>query len=103
MHHLQFRKTQARGIPGYIHVWYGRVVIILGVVNGGLGLKLAHKANKYLIAYGVVAGVVGIIYIGTIVLTGMKKRKAGGAKVRGEDSVASGSQHEVKQDVAFVG
>lgn len=33
------------------------------IVNGGLGLKLAANTKNGEIAYGVVAGVVGLIYI----------------------------------------
>lgn len=36
----------------------------LGVINGGLGLQLAREENGLVIAYGVVAGVVYLAYIG---------------------------------------
>jgi hypothetical protein len=53
-------------------MWYGRILIILGVINGGLGLKLAGNSKKGEIAYGVVAGVMLVIYIATAVLTSTK-------------------------------
>lgn len=37
--------------------------MILGVVNGGKGLQLAANSKGGEIAYGVVAGVVGLVYI----------------------------------------
>lgn len=37
--------------------------MILAVINGGLGLKLAANSKNGKIAYGVVAGVVGLAYI----------------------------------------
>ncbi len=37
--------------------------MLLAVVNGGLGLKLANNTKNGEIAYGVVAGVIGLIYI----------------------------------------
>ena len=36
MHHRQFKKTQQKTKMAPIHVWLGRLIIILGVVNGFL-------------------------------------------------------------------
>jgi hypothetical protein len=38
--------------------------MVLGVVNGGLGLKLARESDGYIIAYGVVSGLVFLAYFG---------------------------------------
>ncbi|KAH8799435.1 hypothetical protein F5884DRAFT_686768 [Xylogone sp. PMI_703] len=62
IHHSQFKKVQRRGISGHIHIWYGRILIILAIVNGGLGLQLAAEGHAGKIAYSVVAGVVALIY-----------------------------------------
>jgi hypothetical protein len=41
--------------------------MILGIVNGGFGLKLAGQTSEiWIIAYGVVAGVLIMAYIGSI-------------------------------------
>jgi hypothetical protein len=42
------------------------VIVLLGIVNGGLGLQLAANTTAGEIAYGVVAGVVGLGYITTV-------------------------------------
>lgn len=49
----------------HIHVWYGRALIIIGIVNGGLGLEMSGKTNggAYMIAYCVVAGVMMTAYL----------------------------------------
>lgn len=64
LHHRHYLKTQARGLVSYVHIWYGRVLIVLGVINGGLGLQLARESDGYIIAYGTVSGVVFFCYIG---------------------------------------
>ena len=57
----------------YGHVFTGRAGIILGMVNGGLGLHLADARRSYLIAYGVIAGLMGLIYIGAIAFGELKR------------------------------
>lgn len=43
-------------------------MIILAIVNGGLGLSLAANTHGGEIAYGVVAGVIGVVYIAAVVI-----------------------------------
>jgi sulfite exporter TauE/SafE len=43
--HRNFQKT---GLPSFytaLHVWYGRILILLGMINGGLGLQLANNTS----------------------------------------------------------
>lgn len=40
--------------------------MILAVINGGLGLRLADNTDGGKIAYGVVAGVMGVAYIAAV-------------------------------------
>lgn len=66
--HIHFRRTGGRLFISYIHRWFGRIMIILGVVNGGLGLLLSKNMGDdaetgATVAYSVVAGIVGTIYI----------------------------------------
>ena len=48
--------------------------MILAVINGGLGLKLANNTKGGEIAYGVVAGVVALLY--TAAVLARRKNKA---------------------------
>jgi hypothetical protein len=51
-------------------------------VNGGLGLRLAANARRCEIGYAVLAGVVGVLWVG-LVLGGVGRgKKAGGRVVR---------------------
>jgi hypothetical protein len=48
---------------GFAHRWLGRCLVALGIVNSGLGLKLARNAKGGEITYGIVAGLVGVTYL----------------------------------------
>src|ERR1700744_3302120 len=43
--HRQFLRTGVRSIYSSLHVWDGRVLICLGIINGGLGLQLAKNST----------------------------------------------------------
>ncbi|KAK1142236.1 DOMON domain-containing protein frrs1L [Aspergillus melleus] len=73
IHHFRFRKTQRPGKWTRLHVWYGRVLILLGIINGGLGLELAANTTGGEIAYGVVGGVFGVALLLVAVLVEAKK------------------------------
>ena len=74
-HHSEYKKKQRRTVISHLHIWIGRLAIILGVVNGGLGFKLVGDVKDgYKIAYGVVAGIIGLAYL-TVIVFGEAKRK----------------------------
>ncbi|KAI9040171.1 cytochrome b561 domain-containing protein [Aspergillus affinis] len=73
IHHFRFRKARAPGKWTRLHVWYGRVLILLGIINGGLGLKLVKNTPGGEIAYGVVGGVFGAALLLVTVLVEKKK------------------------------
>lgn len=62
-HHRQYLKTHGRGAVSYVHIWFGRILMLLGVINGGLGLQLSQERNSLVIAYSVVAGVIFACYL----------------------------------------
>lgn len=68
LHHRVYQKVQKRTFWSYAHIFTGRIGIILGVINGGLGLRLASASRSSIIAYGVLAGLMGVAYIGAIVI-----------------------------------
>ena len=61
-----FKKHHRRTIWSHVHIWLGRTAILLGIVNGGLGLELADNTSAGMIAYAVVAAIAGITYIAAI-------------------------------------
>lgn len=77
LQHRYFRKTGGKGLFGYMHRWFGRTLIVLGVINGGLGFQLSGigsgNPKGAVISYGVVAGVIAIAYV--MVIMFIKKRQ----------------------------
>jgi hypothetical protein len=65
-------KKPGRTILTRLHIWIGRTLILLGVVNGGLGMRLAagtpfntpSATLKAEVAYGVLAGLMFLLYAG---------------------------------------
>jgi len=53
--------------------------MLCGIINGGLGLQLAANTKKGEIAYGVVAGVMAVVYM---VLVGVKRKGGPTAEAR---------------------
>jgi hypothetical protein len=67
IHHWVYVRKKTRTALAPVHVWLGRILILLGMVNGGLGLRLADNTHGGKIAYGVVAGVCGTMYLAWVV------------------------------------
>jgi hypothetical protein len=78
---IKFREVADAKRPGRTtitryHLWIGRILIILGVINGGMGIRLASgtpfqtesTTRKAEIAYGVLAGLVFLLFAGVSVV-----------------------------------
>jgi hypothetical protein len=67
LQHIHFRRTGDKSMFGYGHRWLGRTMIVLGMINGGLGFWWVGSGTRSLraglIVYAVVAGVVFLVYI----------------------------------------
>jgi hypothetical protein len=61
-HHTLFRMKGRRTWVTMAHVWFGRLCIILGVVNGGLGLKLP-SVNASSFAIAIYAGGASLMFM----------------------------------------
>lgn len=94
LHHLQYVKTQRRGAFSYVHIWYGRGLMILGIVNGGLGLQAANPSTRFIVAYSVIAGITSIIYTASITVGMSKRRKQSAEKRTDSPSVSDGGRQQ---------
>jgi hypothetical protein len=80
LQHLHFRNTGTRSGMGVGHQWLGRIVIIIGVVNGGLGMRQSGPVgdgwvpNYAPIVYSTVAAVVFLIYVAVVMGTALRKK-----------------------------
>ncbi|KAL4730436.1 hypothetical protein ACLX1H_002470 [Fusarium chlamydosporum] len=79
MHHRYFLSHGKRGIISHVHIWYGRALIIIGIVNGGLGLQLANSSRAFIIVYSVIAGLAALAWLGAI-FVGERRRSASRVK-----------------------
>ncbi|KAK3336547.1 putative carbohydrate binding protein [Cercophora scortea] len=62
LHHRHYVAHQRRGVVSHVHIWYGRVLMVLGVVAGGLGLELSNAKTPVIVAYSVVSAIVFLVY-----------------------------------------
>ncbi|KAE9982612.1 hypothetical protein EG328_010743 [Venturia inaequalis] len=76
LHHLGFKKTGGRSFVSYLHLWLGRLLITLGIINGGLGLMFARNVRRRTyIAYGVVAGFFWLMWVLAACIGAFRRRK----------------------------
>ncbi|KAI9820257.1 MAG: hypothetical protein M1827_005879 [Pycnora praestabilis] len=100
VHHQIYKKEHRRTVWAWAHIWWGRALIILGVINGGLGLQLSGNTVKGEIAYGVLAGIMFVVYVGVILMAYLRPKNdqegETGEKIGGSHSPAN-SQAEVME------
>ncbi|KAF1985264.1 iron reductase domain protein [Aulographum hederae CBS 113979] len=73
IHHKLFKQYQRRTFWSHAHLWLGRSIIVLGIINGGLGLKVAGNSRSGEIAYGVVAAIMFLAYAASAVYGELKR------------------------------
>ncbi|KAK0302606.1 hypothetical protein LTR82_017817 [Friedmanniomyces endolithicus] len=81
IHHIIYKQVERRTAWSYTHIFTGRIGIVLGMINGGLGLQLANANKSYITAYGVCAGLMGAVYISAIVFGEVKHGKESSNKL----------------------
>ncbi|KAL4961892.1 cytochrome and DOMON domain-containing protein [Aspergillus stella-maris] len=98
LQHLHFRRTGGKSIFAVLHRWHGRLAIILGVVTGGLGFRLAgigenpNAPRSAVIAYSVIAGVMGLLYVAVQVLRGVRENAGGSRGLNGREKSANSTE-----------
>lgn len=75
LHHRNFKAVQKRTLPSYLHLWNGRVAILLGIVNGGLGLQVAGARDTAKLAYTIVAAIFGGTWVVLALLSEFRGRR----------------------------
>ncbi|KAI2085789.1 hypothetical protein LOZ12_006346, partial [Ophidiomyces ophidiicola] len=88
LQHLHFRKTGGRSTFGIFHRWGGRIFLVLGIVNGGLGFKYSGLgqpgvARPGAIAYAVFSALIAFVYTGFILIKTMRPQNK--VNVRSEE------------------
>lgn len=93
IHHSQFKKFHRRQIWSHLHLWNGRILIPVGIINGGLGLRIAGASRQVKTAYAAVAGVLGGVWILVAVFSEVRRRRA--AK---QEAALQASRQENRRD-----
>jgi len=94
VHHLFFKRLGRRQVWSHLHLWNGRVFITLGIVNGGLGLKIAKESNGLKVGYAIVAAIMWVLFVLVGVYGEVKRRRANQAVVRNGRRARSDSSTE---------
>ncbi|CCX05204.1 hypothetical protein FPQ18DRAFT_107195 [Pyronema domesticum] len=70
LHHAEYQRTGKRSVWSHMHIWTGRSVIFLAIINGGIGLgpRLANASAGQIAAYSIVVVVVIGGYVGMYLL-----------------------------------
>ncbi|KAI9786139.1 MAG: hypothetical protein M1839_007549 [Geoglossum umbratile] len=78
-HHAMFRQYGRKTFMTHIHVWWGRLILLLAVANGALGLKLGKSIRGGMeaatITYSVIAAVIGTLYISVLLFFAWRKSR----------------------------
>ncbi|KAL8791639.1 MAG: hypothetical protein Q9195_005788 [Heterodermia aff. obscurata] len=77
VHHIIYKKRLSRTAWATAHVWYGRVLLTLGIINGGLGLRLSDNTKGGEIAYGVIAGLLWLLWMVVVVFSYANRGSSG--------------------------
>lgn len=82
VHHRQYISNQTHAFVTrfFVHKWLGRILILLGIINGGLGLKLAADVDNVkgsLDVYVVLAAGVVIVWGGIVGWRVVEKKRVG--------------------------
>lgn len=66
LHHSNYKRTGGRTAISHGHIWGGRALIVLGIINGGLGLRLADNTTTGRVVYAIVAAVMSVAWAAAI-------------------------------------
>jgi len=84
--HQRGKRSHRREPPGFAHVYLGRAVVVLGLLNAGLGLQLTNRDGPLgaaEIAGAVLVGLVGGAWLGVTLVTAFLRRRAARTGGRG--------------------
>lgn len=86
-HHQLFKASKTNKALRYGHIWFGRILLIAAVINGGTGLKIGNNSTAAEIVWGTLAGVIAVVYIALIALSYFTKSSGSGENSEGDVSV----------------
>ncbi|KAK4996068.1 hypothetical protein LTR66_004237 [Elasticomyces elasticus] len=91
IHHQIWKRKQSGTVWGVGHRWIGRIALILGAINGGLGLQLSENSRAGEIAYSVLAAFFFSLWLAVAVWKNTQGRRDEKADLRGEEKYSTDS------------
>lgn len=82
--HLHFRRAGTRSPMGLVHQWIGRAIILLGVINGGLGFMTTGPLGSNsvptsaVVVYSVFTGVIFLVYMAVVLFASFSPKQSPG-------------------------
>ncbi|OJD17035.1 hypothetical protein AJ78_02830 [Emergomyces pasteurianus Ep9510] len=94
-HHRNYVRTQGPSVMGRVHRWVGRSMLVLGIVNGGLGFRFSGIGKETVpkagvIVYAIIAGIMGAAYVLISTWGTLQKKKKKQQRIRSGDSYFGG-------------
>lgn len=83
-HHQRFKRVGRRTWISHAHLWLGRAAVTLGIINGGLGLRLARADAVPVIVYAFAAAVAWLVWLRVSVGAEVERRKKEKQEEEGE-------------------
>lgn len=74
VHHLQYKRYHRATQYTLVHVWFGRLLVTAGLIDGLLGLTLAGQSTGTIVAYVIIAGAVWLLWVFVVFRT-IKRQK----------------------------
>ncbi|KAL1962257.1 hypothetical protein VTN77DRAFT_9847 [Rasamsonia byssochlamydoides] len=75
-HHRLFKITRQPTKYGPIHRYFGQIIIVLAVVNGGIGLTWSYASTRVIVGYIIVVVVIGVPVIAAVAWKRWTSREA---------------------------
>lgn len=95
MHHRKYKSTGGKTQWTHAHVWFGRLLIFMGIINGGLGIELAKggpgESRTGMIVYIIAAAVGATSLLVVMIFVTIRDARGG----NGGDSEHSDRRHKV--------
>jgi len=95
--HQHFKKTGGKSIFAYVHRWVGRITMVLGMINNGLGFQLASRditipARSYARNFAIL-GVLVVIWLGLIMYDEFSVKRQSVGEVGNKKPPSGGLRH----------
>lgn len=108
LNHCLFDRYPRIRYVGHVHVWLGRLLLTVGIVNGGLGFHFADSIpgprwpQWPKIAYGILATLIWIVYVAIIIVWSKFNMVEAPAEVRDEEAEPRAAASDEANPVAEV-